>query len=118
MTEARIWHEERKTQEWKEYYVLLQDGEKTISFILKHNNQTNAVVAEPYSPPDINYTLHDACDHENDECVLDDPDSSESEEVEMAERYKYAVRGLEEQVKQQRIAEKLLEDQKRKEHAK
>jgi len=37
----------------------------------------NSVVAEPYSAPDYDYTIHDGCDHENGECVLDDPNFEE-----------------------------------------
>jgi hypothetical protein len=110
MAEASIWHQEQKTQDWKEHYILVRDGEQTISFILKHNTQTKEVIAEPYSPPDIDYTIHDSCDHENDECVLDDPGSSESEDLYMADKYSRAIDNLEKQVKQQRIVEKLITD--------
>lgn len=111
MAEMRIWHEEQKTQDCKEYYALIVDGDKTVSFILKHNASSNEVVAEPYTPPDINYTIHDGCDHENNDCVLDDPDSMESQEVLEAERYGYALRNLldlEKQLQQQKIAERLI----------
>ena len=110
--EARVWHEEQKTQDWTEYYILLVDGEKKVSLILKHNNATKEVVAEPYSPPDINYTIHDSCNHEDYECVLDDPDSSEYQDMYMAERYSSALNRLEEQVKQQRIATSLIKHKK------
>jgi hypothetical protein len=105
-----IWHTEQKTQDWKEYYIVLADGEQTVSFKLAHNAKMNEIRSEPYSPPDINYTIHDSCDHENYECVLDDPESSESKDVFMAERHSYALHNLlnlEKQVQQQRIAERL-----------
>jgi hypothetical protein len=113
MTEARVWHEEKKTQDWKEHYVILQDGDQTISFILKHNKATNTVIAEPFTPPDIDYTIHDGCNHDDDACVLDDPDSPESQDVEMASGYALAISALEKQVKQQRIAEQLLAEKKK-----
>ena len=110
MAEIRIWNEEQKTQHAKEYYVILVDEEKTVSFILKHDASKKEVIAEPYSTPDINYTIHDGCDHENYECVLDDPENGESQEVYEAEKYGYALRNLqalEQQVRQQKIAERL-----------
>ncbi len=84
--------------------------EQTISFILKYDAGKKEIVAEPYSPPDINYTIHDGCDHENGECFEDYPDSIEYQEVQLAESYSYAVRNLqalEQQVRQQRIANNL-----------
>jgi hypothetical protein len=110
MAEASIWHQEEKTKECTEYYLIIRDGEQTIPCILKYDASKKEVVAEPYSPPDIDYTIHDFCDHENDECVLDDPDSSESEDVRMADKYSRAIDNLEKQVKQQRIVEKLITD--------
>ncbi|GCE18975.1 hypothetical protein [Dictyobacter kobayashii] len=116
MTESIVWHQEKKTQHWTEYYLLLANGEQRISLILKHNAETNEVIAEPYSPPDINYTIHDSCDHEQDECVLDDPDSWESQDVAMAEQYGYAEKNLvnlERQVKEQKIVEQLIAKKQR-----
>lgn len=110
MPEIRIWNEEQKTQDWKEYHIILVDGDTTVSFVLKSNPSKKEVIAEPYSPPDINYTIHDGCDHENYGCVLDDPESGESQEVYEAEKYGYALRNLqalEQQVRQQKIAERL-----------
>lgn len=112
MTEASVWNEEQKTNDWTEYYIVLVDGDKNVSFILKHNSATKEVIAEPYSPPDINYTIHDSCDHENDECVLDDPDSFESQDVYESERYSSALNRLEAQVKLQRVASSLVEAKK------
>jgi hypothetical protein len=110
MAEIRIWNEEQKTQQAKEYYIILVDGDQTVPFILKYDASKKEVIAEPYSPPDINYTIHDGCDHENDVCALDYPDSWEAQEVQEAESYGYALRNLqalERQVRQQRIAERL-----------
>lgn len=115
MAESTIWHSEQKTQDCKEYYVLIQDGETTISCILTYDASKKLVTAQPYTPPDLNYTIHDSCDHENGECVLDDPDSSESEDVAMAYGHGYALQNLlnlEKQVKRQRIADELAADKK------
>jgi hypothetical protein len=108
VAEIRIWHEERKTTDWTEYYLVLADGETSASFILAYNAKTKAVRVDPYSPPDINYTIHDGCDHENDECVLDDPESEESQDVYMAGKHSYAMQNLinlEKQVRQRKVAE-------------
>jgi len=63
--------------ERKRYFILIRDSERTINFSLVHTPFTNAMVAEPYGPPDYDYTIHDHCDYEADECVLDDPDFEE-----------------------------------------
>lgn len=118
MAESSVWHQEEKTADWTEYYVTIIDGEKVINFILKHNAVQREVRADPYSPPDINYTIHDSCDHENDECVLDDPDSWESQDVFMSGKYHRAeaqLRSLEKQLLQQRVAERLVRTEEDKE---
>lgn len=104
--DASLWHSERKTSTQVEHYIVVQDDKDTISFILEYNSETKLVVAKPYTPPDINYTFHY-------ECVLDDPESWQSQEYEEANDYARAVRLLEANVKQQRIAESLLEDKRR-----
>src|SRR5579859_2200538 len=107
MAEISLWHQEQKTADWTEYYLVLADGETTASFILAHNAKTKEVRVDPYNPPDINYTIHDGCDHENDECVLDDPESEEAQDVYMAGKHSYALQNLlnlEKQVKQRRVA--------------
>lgn len=112
MAEIRIWNTEQKTQTAKEYYVILVDGDQTVSCILKYDASKKEILVDPYSPPDINYTIHDACNHSTWGCVLDDPESDESQEVQEAENYSYALRNLqalEAQVRQQRIAERLNE---------
>jgi hypothetical protein len=107
MTEATVWHQEQKTSTDTEYYILLKDGEKTVSIILKHNSEKNEVRADPYLPPDIDYAIHDGCNHEEDECFENYPGSEESQDIYMAERYARAVNALETQLKQQKIADQL-----------
>jgi hypothetical protein len=109
--DASLWHSEQKTQYNKEYYLIIRDDDQTIPFILKYDAATFSVAAEPYCPPDINYTIHDGCDHENDGCVLDNPESMESQEVAEAGAFNLAKNNLdklEEQLKQQRIADSLI----------
>ena len=64
--------------ERKRYFILIRDGERQINFSLAWTALDNKIVAEPYSTPDYDYTIHDHCDHENDECVEDDPDFEEN----------------------------------------
>ena len=118
--QASVWNQERKTKDWTEYYLLLKDGtDKPISVILKHNKTTNEVQVEPYKPSDWSYTIHDFCDHDGSKeghgeyCVLDDPESEEFQEVAMADKYALAVRNLEAQLKQQKLAEQLITDKKK-----
>lgn len=111
MAQSKLWHEERKTQNCTEYYIAVVDGEQVIDFILKYDASKKEVIAEPYKPADYDYTVHDGCDHEDGYCVLEDPTSDEFEEYESMPRWhRHAVQNLlalEEQVKQQRIAERL-----------
>lgn len=65
--------------ERKVYFVLIRDGERELNVALAYQPATAAVEANVYQVPDYNYTIHDGCDHENDECVLDDPDFEEHE---------------------------------------
>lgn len=120
MAEIRIWNEERKTRTAKEYYVLLVDGDQTIACVLKYDASNKQIIAEPYSPPDIDYTIHDGCDHSDCDyyCALDDPESFESQDVQEASNYSYArqnLEALEKQVRQQRIAERLNANKESKE---
>lgn len=36
---------------------------------------------EPFVPRELDYTVHDACNHEDDYCVLDDPESFEYQDA-------------------------------------
>lgn len=108
MTDSIVWHEE-EVYPWKHYYITLQDGEKRITFKLIVHSLVNHVIAEPYTPPDLDYTIHDGCDHENEECVLDDPDSGESHDVMMAEKSSYAIISLERQLSKEWVMKRLLE---------
>jgi hypothetical protein len=117
--EAIIWHQERKTAEWTEYYLLLKDGDKIVSVILKHNAGKNEVQVEPYRPADFDYTVHDFCDHDGSKegrgeyCCLDDPESDEFQEEMLASQYALAVKALGRQIKQAHMAEELLGDKRR-----
>lgn len=63
--------------ERKRYFILIRDGERHINFSLLWNELDHSIVAEPYSTPDYDYTIHDHCDHEHDVCVTDFPDFEE-----------------------------------------
>jgi hypothetical protein len=109
----RIWHQERKTDTITEYYVLIASESSTASLIITYDTAKSEVKADVYTPPDYDYTIHDACDHESDDCVLDDPASSESEDMAMNYRYDMALHALEKQVKQNRQADEMRADGKR-----
>jgi hypothetical protein len=61
----------------KSYFVLIKDGETQIALEIKYSSKDKVVTADVYTPQDYDYTIHDACDHENNECVEDDPDFQE-----------------------------------------
>lgn len=79
--EANIWATSTdlagSVHERKVYFVLIKDGERELNVALTVKPTLNSVHADMYVTPDYNYTIHDDCDHENDECVLDDPDFEE-----------------------------------------
>jgi hypothetical protein len=108
----RIWHQERKTQDITAYYVLLSNG-KTASLIITYDTARNAATCDVYTPPDYDYTIHDGCNHEEDECFENYPDSQEYQDVWMSMQYHVALRNLEEQIKQARIADELRTDKAR-----
>jgi hypothetical protein len=66
-------------QERKVYFILIRDGNREINVALTTKPMLHEVHADVYVTPDYSYTIHDSCDHENDECVLDDPDFEEHE---------------------------------------
>ncbi len=64
--------------ERKVYFILIKDGEREINVAITHKPMTSEVHADMYVTPDYSYTIHDGCNHENDECVLDDPNFEEN----------------------------------------
>ena len=107
--QASVWHTEKKTENITEYYCVIVDDEKSISFILTEDTLSKSVVASPYNPADFDYTVHDGCDHD-DYCVLEDPESEEAEEIVMDQRLRLEIkklRDLEQQVKQNKLADEL-----------
>jgi len=108
--QASVWHTDKKTDSITEYYCVIVDGEKSISFILTEDTLKKFVTASPYNPADFDYTVHDACDHEDDYCVLEDPESEEAEEIVMDQRLRIEIKklqDLEQQVRQARQADEL-----------
>ncbi len=92
--QASVWHTEKKTDTITEYFCIIVDGEKSISFILTEYASSKSMTASPYNPGDFDYTVHDSCDHEDDYCVLEDPRTSEFQEVEMNDRIRYEIKKL------------------------
>ena len=81
--EIRIWATATDLEgdinyERKRYFIVLEDGGKRLDVELVVG-PGKAIAVEPYVPWEYNYTVHDACDHEDDYCVLDDPESEEHE---------------------------------------
>ncbi len=65
--------------ERKVYFILIRDGEKDLNVTLTVKPGEYSVAADWYRAADYDYTIHDFCDHDNFECVLDDPDFEENE---------------------------------------
>ncbi len=64
--------------ERKVYFILIRDGEKELNIAVTVKPNEFSVHADKYQTPDYDYTIHDGCDHENGDCVLDDPDFEEN----------------------------------------
>jgi hypothetical protein len=111
----RIWHHERKTRAITAYYVLLASEAGTASLIITYDAAKSAATCDVFVPPDIDYTIHDGCDHEHDECFENHPDSSEYQDVCMATMHHAALVSLEKQVKQARRADELRADKSKSE---
>lgn len=68
----------------KSYFMLIHDGETQIAFELRYDQRDKKIVAVSYRPDDYSYTMHDGCDHDNDECIEDDPDFQEKLQIDNA----------------------------------
>jgi len=86
--EAILWHttiqEDGGPHSKRLYHLSIHDeqipgDQKTVSAIVSFRPADKNLEIETFLPHEFNYTVHDACDHEDDYCVLNDPDSSESE---------------------------------------
>jgi len=93
MPEARIWATSTDLagtdKERKQYFFILDDGEKRIQFVL-HVHADGLIRAVPYAEPDYDYTQYDDEDdyesiyYEDDDCEVsgdDEPDDTEQEEA-------------------------------------
>src|SRR5437879_13585740 len=98
--QASVWNTEKKTDNITEYYCVIVDGEKSISFILTEDTSSKSITASPYNPGDFDYTVHDSCDHETDFCVLEDPHTSEYQGAGMNSRLHYEIQKLQSQEQQ------------------
>lgn len=111
--EARLWQVERRVGGPTSYFIVIVDGEKEIPFELKHDPVLNSFQADGYSTNDYDYTVHDACDHEAGYCVCETDDYI-SQEFEDSKMFAAArkIHLLHNQVRQQKIAERILADKK------
>ena len=64
--------------ERKRYYIALEDNGKRNDVELVIGPE-KALHVEPFVPWEYDYTIHDACDHEDNYCVLEDEESEEYE---------------------------------------
>ncbi len=93
--EARIWATatdlEGTEYQRKRYFIAIEDGEmrKDVELVI---GPGPALSVEPYLPWEYNYTVHDACDHEDNYCVLEDPESEEFELSNLAQSYYFDVK--------------------------
>jgi hypothetical protein len=79
LPDATIWATSTPDVGPKSYFVLIKDGDRRIALEVKVGEEGRAVTADVYTPQDYDYTIHDACDHENGECIENDPDFQQQE---------------------------------------
>lgn len=77
LPDATVWATSTPRVGPKSYFVLIKDGDTQIALEIKYNKADKAVTADVYTPQDYDYTIHDGCDHENNECIEDDLDFQE-----------------------------------------
>src|SRR5438128_148316 len=88
--EARIWATSTDlpdtNQERKRYFLVIEDDGKRIDVELIFG-PNKAMSIEPFVPHEMDYTVHDACEHDNYYCVLDDPESFAYQDMWENEQY-------------------------------
>lgn len=93
-SDAVLWHVDVELVgtklERRRYHVTIVDGDEKIDTIVLYG-PNKLIAIEPYVHHEMDYTVHDGCDHEDDYCVLDDPQSGEYQDAEMEEKYHRAV---------------------------
>ncbi|GCE48498.1 hypothetical protein EI42_04827 [Thermosporothrix hazakensis] len=109
---ASIWNVERRVGGPTSYFLAILDGEKKIACELRHNPKDNSFEVLPYIPLELDYTVHDDCDHENDFCLLeDDPEMCWKMMDNNAMRLAFEnLERAEHQLRQSKVAERLLKE--------
>ena len=83
----------------KSYFILIKEDNGTqIPLEVKWDAAQCKVTADVYRPEDYDYTIHDACDHEDGVCIEDSPEFQEDFQRDAELRrmgYKEAQRGNE-----------------------
>ena len=88
--EARIWAAATDlagtNQQRKRYFLAIEDRgtRRDVELII---GPGPAISVEPYVPWEYDYTIHDFCNHEDDYCVLEDPEREECQLADLAESY-------------------------------
>ena len=81
--QARIWAVARDlegtNQQRTRYFLAIEDKGKRVDVELILGLD-KAMSVEPFVPRDLDYTVHDFCQHDNDYCVLDDEGTQEYED--------------------------------------
>lgn len=89
--DAILWHVEKDAMRTQYHIAIKEPGQDNIDFILNYWPHEKKIVAEPFLHWEYSYTVHDFCNHENDDCVMDDPDSEESQAAGLEDKYRMIV---------------------------
>lgn len=82
--EIRIWATSTDlagtNQQRKRYFIVIEDegNRRDMELVI---GPGPALSVEPFVPRELDYTIHDFCDHEADYCVLDDEESYEYQDA-------------------------------------
>ncbi len=96
MSDVRCWATSTdlagSAQQQRRYFLAIEedDGARRDVELVIGPGPTMAV--EPFNVRDMNYTVHDSCDHENEYCVLEDPDTPEYEDERVNEAFFFDTR--------------------------
>ena len=99
-TDAALWHVNVELPgtklERRQYHIAILDGDQKIDVIVNYSPADKKLEVEPYVHHEMNYTVHDGCNHSDFDyyCVLDDPSSGEYQDAEMEQQYHRAVQKI------------------------
>lgn len=96
MSDVRCWATstdlEGTNMQRRRYFLVIEEEDGTRRDVELILGPGPAMSVEPFNVRDMDYTVHDACEHEDDYCVLDDPETPEYKDEQINEAFFYDKR--------------------------